>query len=295
MGKQNLARSKAFGEYMREHSKGSANPIRAIGSGTIAMAAGLGDALLDALTPGNNTLLDEYKSEEWADKVTGYNRLKGQQLLNESFDLAQKGDVIGAITYGAPAGGLLFAESVPMMALMAVPVPGARAASVMGAGALAKTAARAAAEGLGKDAIESLVSKQAKELALRSGAGSKGAKEILDTYNKYREYNGLLQGYAHAAKNAGFYANWAQYTNNELDQLALNRKEAGQDPTITAEDIIRVAAIQLPSLALDRAAFMDIVGGKGMASKLVKQAMKAKDAVVKNGVAGKLLEVGVSA
>ena len=91
-------------------------------SNTQQVVAGIGDFVLDVVTPrGNNTLLDKAKSAESADANFGYDNKEMQFRTKEAVHAFKQGDYTTAIKHAAVMSPEGFANSVPYIAAMFVP------------------------------------------------------------------------------------------------------------------------------------------------------------------------------
>lgn len=195
-------------------------PIDAFQSGAQQLVAGTGDFLLDALTPGNNTWLDEAKSAEAADKEWGYDRKEAQFQQDELLNDWKQGDYGSALGTAALLAPEVIGESLPMMASMMTPTGLGRAAVAgLGAKALGTTAKAAKAEGAIREA----------------NALSKFAKSMTDD---------------------GFMLAVGTTTNNHIDEFTANNGGVGP----SYGDIARMTAINALQLGTDKFAFQDIIG-----------------------------------
>lgn len=194
--------------------------IDAFQSGAQQFVAGTGDFLLDVVTPGNNTWLDEAKSAEAADKEWGYDRREAQFQQDELMDDWKQGNYGSALGTAALLAPEVIGESLPMMASMITPTGLGRAAIAgVGAKALGATAKAAKAEGAIREA----------------NALSKFARSMTDD---------------------GFMLAVGTTTNNHIDEFTANNGGVGP----SYGEIARMTAINALQLGTDKFAFQDIVG-----------------------------------
>ncbi len=239
--------------------------LKAFESGVLSTAGKIGDLAVTIGTAGIFTDNWFDKLEKNADKWAGYDRRAMTAATHEATQQFKKGNYWEAVTHDFwTISGEGLANSLPEMMVMSL---GWEASA-------AKLATKA----------KNLISLDKKILALESAATktTTTVKE-LKTLKKIR--TGLAEDigaagktgeeiaamadlslaqkiYTGVAKEAGFDAVVAGYTNDQIDQ----RREAGLDTTIP--EALAIGASNYLLLALDRFAFKDIMGGEGIAKSI---------------------------
>jgi len=205
--------------------------VSGVGSSVQQLAGSLGDTVLDAITPGNNSLLDNFKSMEQADKTWGYKGRKETEVLGrQAVREFKKGNYVGALMKGIQASPDTVAQSLPDMALMFTGM-GTVAKATQAAAKLAQskaiTKALDAAKTAGKTGIQL---EEVGKVAASSVATKKLMKEAMETATKKFD-NSKFARYMDPRENIGLAAFAAKQTNNQIDE----RLENGEDNTNIAK------------------------------------------------------------
>lgn len=258
---QNMANSEAIAQQAAERRKsgygrGSDSMIDAFQAGGLKTLADTGDVLLDILTPGNNTLLDEAKDQSNIDKYVGYNRKSADKAVGEAVGYFKDGQYARAL-WEVVKEPQMVAESVPMMIEMALPLP----TKFTKAGKLYSEINNA------KKANDvNKVAELTKELATNVSDAQKGIYK--------------------AAQNAGFLTAVASQTNNQIDERVKNNQEAGVEGGDSMLETFGAFASNFALLGLDRLAFNKITGLEGGKSALGDAFGFANEAGKKNILSG---------
>jgi hypothetical protein len=229
-------------------ASGESGILRAAAAGGVRALASTGDFILDVLTPGNNTLLDEAKQQENVDKLVGYDRRDASKTLNEAGGKWKKGDYFGAIgkVLSKPE---IAAESLATMLEMAI--------------------------GFGKFSI---LGKLGAELTAAKAAGK--ADEVASISSKIAKANTSVQrGIQKVAENAGLLSVVGEQTNNDLEERKANN--GGVEPTMA--ETLSVGALNFALFGLDRIAFDKITGIEG-GKVALKNAFGSADAIGKKKI-----------
>ena len=240
---QNMARSKSIAEQSAEkrksgYGRGSDSIVDAFQAGGLKTLADTGDVLLDVLTPGNNTLLDEAKDQSNIDKYVGYNRKVADKAVGEATGYFKDGQYARAL-WEVVKEPQMVAESIPMMIEMALPLP-----------------TKFTKAGKVYDAIND--AKKANDVNKVAELTSKLATEVSDAQ----------KGIYKAAQNAGFLATVAGQTNNQIEERVKNNQEAGVEGGDSMLETFGTFASNFALLGLDRLAFNKITGLEGGKSAL---------------------------
>ena len=235
---QNMANSQAIAQQAAERRKsgygrGSDSMIDAFQAGGLKTLADTGDMLLDALTPGNNSLLDDAKEQSNIDKYVGYNRKSADKAVGEATGYFKDGQYARAL-WEVVKEPHMVAESLPMMIEMALPLP----------------------------------TKFTKAGKVYSAIND--AKKANDV-NKVAELTGKLandisyaqKGIYKVAQNAGFLTAVAGQTNNQIEERVKNNQKAGVEGGDSMLETFGVFASNFAQLGLDRIAFNKITGLEG--------------------------------
>lgn len=258
---QNMANSEAIAQQAAERRKsgygrGSDSMIDAFQAGGLKTLADTGDVLLDMLTPGNNTLLDEAKDQSNIDKYVGYNRKSADKAVGEAVGYFKDGQYARAL-WEVVKEPQMVAESVPMMIEMALPLP----TKFTKAGKLYSEINNA------KKANDvNKVAELTKELSTNVSDAQKGIYK--------------------AAQNAGFLTAVASQTNNQIDERVKNNQEAGVEGGDSMLETFGTFASNFALLGLDRLAFNKITGLEGGKSALGDAFGFANEAGKKNILSG---------
>ncbi|RLA59709.1 MAG: hypothetical protein DRQ78_10300, partial [Epsilonproteobacteria bacterium] len=231
-----LNREVAFGKpgYLDRLS----NSVDAFQAGTQRLVAGTGDMILDALTPGNNTLLDEAKNDEHINKKWGYDSRESDFVMQKSLQDWKDGDYVGA-ALGALTSPEVVAQSLPDMAAMFIP---GGALTKMGRAAKAFKSAESTAG-------EALAAQKMMAIATKS---QKAAKTLAD--------------------NVGVLGVSGYMVNNQIDERTKNND--GIAPNMA--EIALMYATNTALLATDKIAFGKIIKGENI--DLVKKMIDGLDA-----------------
>lgn len=258
---QNMANSQSIAQQAADRRKsgygrGSDSMIDAFQAGGLKTLADTGDVLLDMLTPGNNTLLDEAKDQSNIDKYVGYNRKSADKAVGEAVGYFKDGQYARAL-WEVVKEPQMVAESVPMMIEMALPLP----TKFTKAGKLYSEINNA------KKANDvNMVAELTKELATNVSDAQKGIYK--------------------AAQNAGFLTAVASQTNNQIDERVKNNQEAGVEGGDSMFETFGTFASNFALLGLDRLAFNKITGLEGGKSALGDAFGFANEAGKKNILSG---------
>ena len=271
--------------------------VSAFASGAQQTLAGGADVVLDAVTPGNNTIFDNLKDPKVADEFWGYRgrdeaNAKGRQAL-ERF---HKGDYVSSLLLAVSAGPDLVAQSLPDMAEMFLDV-----AAVLGTGgsAIGLVAARRAAKIALKAAIKEgsveatrIGAKTFLKAFKKSGAWKQAANEAIDARKDMSVMKKIMSGDTYKAlvpftlekgnksrvalgATAGTAAWAARYTNNQIDERMKNNE--GEE--VGYPEIATMWTTNFFSGLLEKAALKETVSSKAM-----KLLGSASEAVKKNVV-----------
>ena len=223
------------GKHTRSLTSVPGDLLGAAASGIQQTIGSIGDTVLDAVTPGNNTLLDNWKSSEQADKTWGYRGRKETEAKGrEALQKWKKGDYTGALLKGIQAAPDTLAQSLPDMALLFSGV-GTEAGAMRLAGKLAveKMTANAtrAAIAAGKTGNEVKIA----VAEVLSSDTAKLAVKTMQNRAKSDWVNGSkAMRYFDPKQNIGLTVFAGKQTNDQIDQ----RIEAGEEdvglPTIAA-------------------------------------------------------------
>ena len=256
------------------------------------LAGSLGDTVLDAITPGNNSLLDNFKSMEQADKTWGYKGRKETEVLGrQAVREFKKGNYVGALMKGIQASPDTVAQSLPDMALMFTGTGTVAKATQLAAKlaqAKAITKALDAAKAAGKTGIQL---EEVGKIAASSVATKKLMKEAIETATKKFD-NSKFARYMDPRENIGLAAFAAKQTNNQIDE----RLENGEDNTNIAKIGVMFASNYVLG-GIDKIAFKQQLSPvfsepiKKMMKSIPKEGMVAVAAKAA-GVVAKLVKAG---
>ena len=251
------------------------NFIDAAQAATVGLLSETADAVLDVVTPGDNTLLNDY-GREWADKTFGYDSKYASSAINEADAAFRRGDIlegIGKVIKSAPSYA---AESLPWMLAMTYGPKKFTAASTLAKEVALAKKAKTASSTIAKMEAESLIAMGAKNAAV---------------YNKYKDVPNTLRGLNILSKNLGVEAINLTQTNNILDERIQAKLDAGEDPNVSVGEATALYMFEMPFTLLDKVAFQNIVKGNG-AGKTIKKAFDKMPDSMKQNFATKLLEKG---
>ena len=215
--------------------------VDAFQAGAAKAVTDTGDFILDVLTPGDNTWLNNVKDQKNIDKFVGYNRENANKAIGEATGLFNQGKYVESV-WEILKNPQIVAESVPMMLEMTV-----------GFGKFSK---------LGKMGAELLNAQKAGN-AIKA---EELTKKISDSTNAYTKASEKL------LNNAGFLGVVGGQTNNQLEERS---QLTGQPPSAT--EVMSVFASNLALLGLDRFAFDKITGLEG-GKKLLGESFGFADA-----------------
>lgn len=205
--------------------KRAGEAIDAFQSGTQQALAGTADFVLDVVTPGDNTLLNELKSAESANKTWGYDTKESDFAKKETLHKFKNEEYVGAVMEMAKSPEL-WGESLPMIAEMAV-----------GAGKFTA---------LGK--------------VIKAGTqGLKGAEKVAEAKKIRDGATAMQKATLLGAENAGFLATVGDQTNRHIEEFTANNE--GVSPTYG--QVAEMTAMNVLQLGLDRYAFGELIGTKG--------------------------------
>jgi len=264
---RNRLKSQAMQNAFKARPKDS-NWIDAAQSSTVSMVADLGDFILDAVTPGNNTLLDDWSDSEYTDKVFGFDSVGQSQLLHEALNNFKNGDILNAGINTAIAAPGLLGQSLPYLVGLGTGTTEAKlAVNVAKAGQRIKKA-----KDLGKSA--ETIAKLENRMKKMKG------------YDKYESYANMPVNMARAKSlltDKGLMAVHTAMVEEQLDQRVKNKLEAGEDPEMSIPEMSAVWLGMLPFTLLDRVAFLDTVKSGGL-NKMLKDAIEIAPASVRNNI-----------
>ena len=235
---QNMANSQAIAQQAAErrksgYGKGSDSMIDAFQAGGLKTLADTGDMLLDVLTPGNNSWLDDAKEQTNIDKYVGYNRKSADKAVGEATGYFKDGQYARAL-WEVVKEPQMVAESLPMMIEMALPLP-----------------TKFTKAGKVYSAIND--AKKANDVNKVAELTGKLATDISDAQ----------KGIYKVAQNAGFLTAVAGQTNNQIEERVKNNQEAGAEGGDSMLETFGVFASNFAQLGLDRIAFNKITGLEG--------------------------------
>ena len=238
---QNMAKSQNLSdiraERLREgYGRGSDSIVDAIQAGGLKTLADTGDMILDFVTPGDNTLLNDAKDQTKIDKYVGYNRKTADRAIGEATEYFKNGNYAKAAweIYKEPQ---IIAESIPAMAEM-----------LLGFGKFTKAGRLA----MGVDAAN-----KAGDVA----AASKLTKELAENVSNSQK------AMYRVAQNAGLLTFAANQTNNQIEERVKNNQQAGLTGGDSIGEVATVFASNLALYGLDRGLFTKITGiGGGKAA-----------------------------
>lgn len=232
---QNLSDIKA--ERLKEgYGRGSDSIVDAIQAGGLKTLADTGDIILDFITPGDNTLLNDAKDQTKINKYVGYNRKTADRAIGEATEYFKNGNYAKAAweIYKEPQ---IIAESIPAMAEM-----------LLGFGKFTKAGRLA----MGVDAAN-----KAGDVA----AASKLTKELAENVSNSQK------AMYRVAQNAGLLTFAASQTNNQIEERVKNNQQAGVTGGDSIGEVATVFASNLALYGLDRGLFTKITGiGGGKAA-----------------------------
>jgi len=264
---RNRIKSQAMQNAFKARPRDS-NWIDAAQSSTVSMVADLGDFILDAVTPGNNTLLDDWSDSEYTDKVFGFDSVGQSQLLHEALNNFKQGDILNAGINTAIAAPGLIGQSLPYLVGLGTGATEAKlAVNVAKAGQRIKKA-----KDLGKSA--ETIAKLENRMKKMKG------------YDKYEAYANMPVNMARAKSlltDKGLMAVHTAMVEEQLDQRVKNKLEAGEDPEMSIPEMSAVWLGMLPFTLLDRVAFLDTVKSGGL-NKMLKDAIEIAPASVRNNI-----------
>lgn len=262
---QNLSDIKA--ERLREgYGRGSDSIVDAIQAGGLKTLADTGDMILDFVTPGDNTLLNDAKDQTKIDKYVGYNRKTADRAIGEATEYFKNGNYAKAAweIYKEPQ---IIAESIPAMAEM-----------LLGFGKFT-TAGRLA---MGVNAAN-----KAGDVA----AASKLTKELAENVSNSQK------AMYRVAQNAGLLTFAASQTNNQIEERVKNNQQAGVTGGDSIGEVATVFASNLALYGLDRGLFTKITGiggGKAALSDAFGfSTAETKKSIMKN-IANKALAASIA-
>lgn len=266
-----FAENKMFSEYlMQERDKTrvyGSNAVDAFQSGLITTGAGIGDAVLDFFSPGDNTLLNEWADSEYADKFVGYDRTETSQAMEEALASVKQGDVFSALGRVKDFGPELFAESLPFMATM-----------WFGAGEAALASKAAAA--LSRIDKAKKLGKSADYIAkLKKRTEGVVGKSTMEKYKHFEDSPRILNEMRALSKNYGILAINGLQTNSALNERIATRLENGEEPDVSIAEALSIYAFQLPFTMLDKIAFSNVALGKGAMKMGAKQIETIKNSM----------------
>ena len=262
---QNLSDIKA--ERLKEgYGRGSDSIVDSIQAGGLKTLADTGDMILDFVTPGDNTLLNDAKDQTKIDKYVGYNRKTADRAIGEATEYFKNGNYARAAweIYKEPQ---IIAESIPAMAEM-----------LLGFGKFTKAGRLA----MGVDAAN-----KAGDVA----AASKLTKELAENVSNSQK------GMYRVAQNAGLLTFAASQTNNQIEERVKNNQQAGLTGGDSIGEVATVFASNLALYGLDRGLFTKITGiggGKAALSDAFGFADTQTKKSIMTNVANKMLGAGAS-
>ncbi|HNW66828.1 MAG TPA: hypothetical protein PKO10_06470, partial [Aliarcobacter cryaerophilus] len=238
---QNMANSQNLSDIRAErlaegYGRGSDSIIDSIQAGGLKTLADTGDIILDFVTPGDNTLLNDAKDQTKIDKYVGYNRKTADRAIGEATEYFKNGNYAKAAweIYKEPQ---IIAESIPAMAEM-----------LLGFGKFTKAGKLA----MGVDAAN-----KAGDVA----AASKLTKELAENVSNSQK------AMYRVAQNAGLLTFAASQTNNQIEERVKNNQQAGLTGGDSIGEVATVFASNLALYGLDRGLFTKITGiGGGKAA-----------------------------
>jgi len=255
--------------------------VGALASGTVSLLVDTADFILDVVTPGDNTMLNDVKKKENIDKWVGYDRTKSTQVLTDAATNWKNGNYFDAIT-GVLTDPNTMAESLPMMIGMTVGTGKFTAAS-----RLLKATEKARQTGASVQHIAKLENRARKLMT---------AKEI-SKYEKYQNNVTLIKTLDHFAKNSGFHTVVGAMTNNVLDDRIAEKLKAGEDPDVDMFEVASVYATQLVLLSIDKMAFSKatgITGEVGALKKAFKSLTKSEQKPIISKLVAKASAIGAA-
>lgn len=262
---QNLSDIKA--EILKEgYGRGSDSIVDSIQAGGLKTLADTGDMILDFVTPGDNTLLNDAKDQTKIDKYVGYNRKTADRAMGEATEYFKNGNYAKAAweIYKEPQ---IIAESIPAMAEM-----------LLGFGKFTKAGRLA----MGVDAAN-----KAGDVA----AASKLTKELAENVSNSQK------AMYRVAQNAGLLTFAASQTNNQIEERVKNNQQAGVTGGDSIGEVATVFASNLALYGLDRGLFTKITGiggGKAALSDAFGfSTAETKKSIMKN-IANKMLVASIA-
>ena len=268
---QNMAKSQALSDAnearLREgYGRGSDSIVDSIQAGGLKTLADTGDMILDFVTPGDNTLLNDAKDQTKIDKYVGYNRKTADRAIGEATEYFKNGNYAKAAweIYKEPQ---IIAESIPAMAEM-----------LLGFGKFTKAGRLA----MGVDAAN-----KAGDVA----AASKLTKELAENVSNSQK------AMYRVAQNAGLLTFAASQTNNQIEERVKNNQQAGLTGGDSIGEVATVFASNLALYGLDRGLFTKITGiggGKAALSDAFGFADTQTKKNIMTNIASKMLGVGTA-
>ena len=268
---QNMAKSQALSDAndarRREgYGYGSDSIVDSIQAGGLKVLADTGDMILDVVTPGDNTFLNDAKDQTKIDKYVGYNRKSADKAIGEATANFKQGNYAKAVweIYKEPQ---IIAESIPAMAEM-----------IFGVGKFTKVGkAMSGLSSAQKAGDYSQAAKYTKELAENISTAQKGMYRV--------------------AQNAGLLTFAAGQTNNQVEERVRNNREAGIEGGDSIGEVGAVFASNLALYGLDRGLFTKITGiggGKAALSDAFGfSTAETKKSIMKN-IANKALTASIA-
>ena len=268
---QNMANSQNLSDIRAErlaegYGRGSDSIIDSIQAGGLKVLADTGDTILDFVTPGDNTLLNDAKDQTKIDKYVGYNRKTADRAIGEATEYFKNGNYAKAAweIYKEPQ---IIAESIPAMAEM-----------ILGFGKFTKAGKLA----MGVDAAN-----KAGDVA----AASKLTKELAENVSNSQK------AMYRVAQNAGLLTFAASQTNNQIEERVKNNQQAGLTGGDSIGEVATVFASNLALYGLDRGLFTKITGiggGKAALSDAFGFANVQTKKNIMTNVANKMLASGAA-
>lgn len=264
--------------YHKQDVKGS-NLIDAFQSGATTMLAGIGDAILDAAWIGDNTWLNKYKDQKWADKFFGYDRRESTQGQNEALYDIKNGNYVDALSRVKDYGMDVFIESLPYMATM--PFGVGQAAGMARVASIYRAINKAKKLGKSAEHIAKLTRRASKIVG----------KDAMEKYKSFENAPHIFNQLRAVSKNYGVLAINASQTNNAIDERIKAKAAAGEEPDVTAAEALGLFAFNLPFTLLDKIAFEHTVVGKG-AIKAMKKGLDLVPDAGKLAIGKKVIDTG---
>lgn len=246
-------------------------------SGAAKLAVDTGDFILDVLTPGDNTLLNDVKKQENIDKWVGYDRTQSTQTLSDAATYWKQGDYFKAIS-NVVSDPNTMVESIPMMIAFFTPIPGTR---VAGATKLIK----------GIDEARKAGKSLAEITMLERKLGAHVGPKAFETYKKYKDTPKTMRLLEEVATKGNFHLGSMVMTNNVLDDRIEEKVANGEPGTVGMAEVLGVYATQTLLLSLDRLSVEAIIG-KGFGGDLVKKTFGMADEAGKKQIVRKIVEKG---